>query len=95
MNMDVAYAGPIAKTLESVGFLITLSFVMFFIIIVGCLCLKMYQRVFPKQNFDKEGMEHTSLTILGHTLKSSRENFEAISLFRPQRVLSKGGDDDS
>jgi hypothetical protein len=55
----------------------------------------MYQRVFPKQNFDKEGMEHTSLTILGHTLKSSRENFEAISLFRPQRVLSKGGDDDS
>jgi hypothetical protein len=93
--MDVTYARPIAKTLESVGFLITLSFVMFFIIIVGCLCLKMYQRVFPKQNFDQEGMEHTSLTILGHTLKSSRKNFEAISLFRPQRVLSKGGDDDS
>jgi hypothetical protein len=71
MNMDVIYAGPIAKTVVSVGFLMTLSFVMCFITIVGCLCLKMYERVFPKQNFDKDGMAHTSLNILGHALKSS------------------------
>jgi len=75
MNMDVIYAGPIAKTLESVGFLMTLSFVMCFIIIVGCLCLKMYERVFPRQNSDKEGMGHTSPNILGHALKSSPKTF--------------------
>jgi hypothetical protein len=56
--MDVVYAGPIAKIVEGVGFLMTLSFVMCFIIIVGCLCLKVYERVFPKPNARKGGMGH-------------------------------------
>jgi len=73
--MDVIYAGPIAKTIEGVGFLMTLSFVMCFITIVGCLCLKMYGRVFPRQDSDKEGMGHTSPYILGHALKSSPKRF--------------------
>jgi hypothetical protein len=75
MDMDVFYAEPIATTVVSVGFLMTLSFVMCFIIIVGCLCLKMYERVFPKQNSDKERMGHASLNILGHALKSSPKKF--------------------
>ena len=53
MKMDVIYAGPIAKIIESVGFLMTFSLVTCFIVIAGCLCLKMYERVFPKQNSER------------------------------------------
>ena len=73
--MDVIYAGPIAKTVVTIGFLMTLSFVMCFIAIVGCICLKMYERVFPKQNSDKEGKGHISQNVLGRVLKSSPKKF--------------------
>jgi hypothetical protein len=52
-EMDVLYAGPIANIIESVGFLMTFSLVTCFIVIAGCLCLKMYERVFPKQNSER------------------------------------------
>lgn len=54
--MDIYYAEPIAKTIVSVGFLMTLSFAMCFIIIVGCLCLKMYEKVFSNQNSHQRGI---------------------------------------
>lgn len=73
--MDFILAEPVAKIIESVGLLMTLSFVICFVIIVGCLCLKMYERVFPKQNCDKEGIGHTSQNILGCALKSSSKKF--------------------
>ena len=34
LNMDVIYPGPIAKAVEGVGLLVTLSFVICFIIII-------------------------------------------------------------
>ncbi len=69
--MDLPYSAPIAKIIESVGVLMTLSLVICLMIIVGCLCLKIYERVFPRQNSEKKGMVHTSLNILEHALKSS------------------------
>jgi hypothetical protein len=53
MNMDVIYAEPIAKIIESVGFLMTFSLATCFIVIAGCLGLKVYERVFPKQNSER------------------------------------------
>ena len=75
MIMNFVFVEPIAKIIESVGFLMTLSLAMCFIIIVGCLCLKIYERVFPKQNSDEEGMGYTSPYLLGHALKSSPKKF--------------------
>jgi hypothetical protein len=73
--MNVVYAGPIATTIESVGFLMTLSLVICFFIVVGCLCLRMYECLFPKQNFEKQGMDQVSLNTLGRTLRSSSNKF--------------------
>jgi hypothetical protein len=73
--MDVIYAGPIAKIVEGVGFLMTLSLVMCLILITGCLCLKVYERVFPRQNSHKERIGHASSYIIGHALKSSPKKF--------------------
>ncbi len=50
MGMNIIYTQPIATTVESVSFLMTLSFVIYFSVVVGCLCLRMYERVFPKEN---------------------------------------------
>lgn len=70
MMMNFGFAEPIAKIVISVGFLMTFSLAICFTTIIGCLCLKIYQTVFPKQNSDKEGIGHTSSYILGHALKS-------------------------
>ncbi len=69
--MNVICAETIGNIIGSVGFLMTLSIVICFFIIVGCLCLRMYERAFPKQDSEKEGTAYTSLNILGRTLKSS------------------------
>ncbi len=50
MGMNIIYTQPIATTVESVSFLMTLSFVIYFFVAVGCLCLRMYERAFPKEN---------------------------------------------
>ncbi len=70
MEMNLVYAEPIAMTLESVGFLMTLSLVLYFFVVVGCLCLKMYERVFQNQNSKKEG-KNTSGRVLNLFSKDS------------------------
>ena len=73
--MNIICAEPIANIIESTGFLMVLSIVMGFIIIAGCLCLKLYGRVFAKQGSEKEGIDHISLNTLEHTLKPSPKKF--------------------
>ncbi len=73
--MDVIYAEPIANIIESVGFLVTLSIVICLFVIIGCLYLRMYEKLFPKHDSEKERIGYTSLNILEHTLKSSPRKF--------------------
>jgi hypothetical protein len=75
MMMNFGFAEPIANIIEGVGFLMTFSLAICFTTIIGCLCLKIYERVFPKQNSDKGGIGYPSPYVLGHALKSSPKKF--------------------
>jgi hypothetical protein len=75
MIMNFGFAEPVTKIVENVGFLMTFSLAICFATIIGCLCLKIYERAFPKQNSDQGGIGHTSSYILGHALKSFSKKF--------------------